>query len=266
MPGFGIGGGGSRTISSSRSYGSDLSSSTSGGVSSAGSQDSVAFEDIFARMFGGAEGAAGGLDPSMLTGAANEMFSSGTGFMDSLSGGAASDYMENRLSGDNEVLQQQIDLLGEDLGNFFSEQINPEITAQAIGGGQLGGGRQGVAQGMAAGEVGDQFRRGATALRAGDINARDAVAGTLGQQGIQSAATGFQGMGSILGAADMGFSAGMAPYERLAAILGGPTTLNQSFSNARDFAESSRWATNHSEAQSTSRSHNMMFQMSGTGE
>jgi hypothetical protein len=240
-------------------------SSVSGGFGVAASQDSVAFEDIFARMFGGAEGAAGGLDPSMLTGAANQLFSGGTSFMQGIGQDAGSQYMEGRLSGENPVLQEQIDLLGADLGKFFGEELNPQITSQAVAGGSLGGSRQGVAQGRGLDMVGEQFARGATALRAGDIGARDAVAGTLGQQGIQGAQVGLGGLGSMAGIADMGFGAGMAPYERLAAILGGPTTLNTSASTSADFARSLSSSYGYSNASSTSKSKGFNFGYSPGG-
>lgn len=203
-------------------------------------------------MFGGAEGAAGGLDPSMLTDAANQLFSGGQRFMDQIGGDAGSQYLEDRLGGDNDVLQQQIDLLGEDLGKFFSDELNPAITSQAVGGGQLGGGRQGVAQGQALQQVGDQFTRGATALRAGDIAARDAAAGTLAGNTVQGSAVGLQGLGGLADIANMGFSADMAPAQLLASILGGPTTLNTAGSTSADFARS--FSQSYGASQATNKS------------
>ncbi len=253
MP-FGFGATRSSTDSSSESFDRSSAGSTSGGFGVSSSEDRVAFEDIFARMFGGAEGAAGGLDPSMLTDAANQLFSGGMGVMDSLGGDAGSAYLGDRLSGDNEVLQQQIDLLGEDIGSFFNDQLMPGITSEAVGGGSLGGGRMGVAQGMAMQEVGDQFTRGATALRAGDIGARDAAAGTLAGQAGQNALTSLQGIPALAGIADMGFGAGMAPYERLAAIMGGPTTLTSAGSSSADFARSFSESYGESRARSRTRS------------
>lgn len=235
---------------SSSSYGQsssqDESSSigVSGGLSEQGSQSTstqgIAFEDIFQQLFGGAAGTAMNLDPSMLTDMANQLFSGGLNFMEGLGGGAGADYLESRLSGDNAVLEEQIDLLGEDLGNFFNEQLLPGITSEAVGGGALGGGRQGVAQGEAANMVGEQFRRGATALRAGDIAARDAAATSLEGLAIQGAGTGLQALPAMAGLAEMGFGAEMMPYMMLAQITGDPTVLTQaqssSYGSAADFA------------------------------
>ncbi len=256
MP-FGFGGSQSTTTSVSESYDQSNSASSSGASSSSQSDQRIAFEDIFARMFGGAEGAAGGLDPSMLTDAANQLFSSGMGFMQGIGGDQGSQYLQDRLSSDNEVLEEQIGMLGQDLGNFFNEELMPGITSQAADGGQLGGGRQGVAQGRAISEVGNQFTRGATALRAGDIAARDSAASTLAGNSISGAMAGFQGMGAMAGIADMGFSAGMAPYERLAAILGGPTVLGSSSSNSADWANAWSNSYGRSSARSDSESRSL---------
>lgn len=258
---FSFGGSSSSSQSQSQSREEAFSSSVSGGASQQSSEQSIAFEDVFARLFGGAEGAAMGLDPSMLTQAANSLFSSGTGFLGNIGGDAGSRYLEDRLSGDNAVLQEQIDALGSDLGQFFNEQIMPGITSEAVAGGALGGGRQGVAQGMGADAIARQFAQGATALRAGDINARDAAAGTLAGNTIQGAAVGLQGLPALAGLADMSMSAGLAPYERLAAILGGPTVLGSSQGSSFDFARamSESWGESSASSSSKSKSISMGF-------
>ena len=260
---FSFGATNSQSNSQSSSFNQSQAASASGGFGVSGSQDAVAFEDVFANLFGSASGAASGLDPSLLTGAANSLFNSGSGFMDGLGGDAGSNYLENRLGGDNEVLQQQIDLLGQDLGNFFSDEINPQITSQAISGGQLGGGRQGVAQGLAASALGDQFTRGATALRAGDIAARDSAAGLLSQNNVAGAQVGLGGLNGLAGLADMGFGAGLAPFERLAAILGGPTTLGSSSSESGNFANA--FSNSFGSSQATQNSSTRAFRL-GAGE
>jgi hypothetical protein len=270
---FGFGGSTGESSSSSSSQSSSYGQSDAGnialGSSESGSQtqDSIAFEDIFTQMFGGASNTAMGLDPSMLTQQANQMFSGGMNFMQNLGGGAGSAYLEDRLSGDNAVLEEQIDLLGQDLGKFFEEELLTGITSEAVGGGQLGGGRQGVAQGEAANMVGREFRQGATALRAGDIAARDAAAGNLESLNIQGASAGIQGLPGLAEIANMGFGADMLPYMLLSQITGGPTVLNSgnSFSTASDFATGystsfdTSQATSESESSSSNHSINMGF-------
>ncbi len=44
----------------------------------------------------------------------------------------------------------------------------PGITSEAVAGGALGGGRQGVAQGKAVESVGREFRRGSLEIRNAD--------------------------------------------------------------------------------------------------
>lgn len=244
----GFSAGGSGSVSASSSIGQAVGGSTS--------DQRVAFEDVFARLFGGAEGAAAGLDPSMLTEVSNQLFSGGVGFMDQLTGGADTDFLESRISGDDGLLEEQISELGEDIGSFFREQILPGITSEAIAGGSLGGGRQGVAEGAAADTAGREFRRGSTALRTGDAANRTEAAGMLGRTRIDSAATGLSSLGQVAGIADIGFGAELEPFERLSALLGGPTVLGASsssnvsssiarsdtesnaFNNAEDFARS----------------------------
>lgn len=244
----------SDTVSSSSSFNQSQASSISGGAAASSSEDRLAFEDIFARLFGGAEGAAGGLDPSLLTETANTLFTGGVGFLDQIGNDAGTAHLQSRLGGDNEVLQEQIDLLGDDLGKFFNEQLNPAITSQAVAGGALGGGRQGVAQGLATQAVGDSFSRGATALRAGDIAARDAAAGTLAQNSIQGALAAITGIPALGGVAEQGFSAGLRPFELLAGILGDPTRLNSTSSGSANFAQSLSSAFGSSTANSTTES------------
>lgn len=249
---FNMGASVSSSSSQSESYEEARSDSRSGGFSVAGSDQRVAFEDIFARMFGGAEGAAAGLDPSLLTNAANSLFGSGAAFMDQIGGDAGTQYLEGRLDSENPVLQEQIDLLGEDLGRFFNEELLPGITSNSVHGGALGGGRQGVAQGAAMREVGDQFTRGSVSLRAGDIAARDSAAMTLAGNSLDGASIGLGALPSMMGIANAGFSAGMQPYERLAAILGGPTTLGSSFSTSADWARA--WSESFGESSASSES------------
>ncbi len=91
--------------------------------------------------------------------------------------------------------------------------------------GTLGGGRQGVAQGKAIDAVGREFQRGATSLRTADMAQRDAAAGTLLQNRTAGATAGVNALPGVLGLAESGFGAELAPWQALAGIMGGPTTL-----------------------------------------
>lgn len=273
---FSFGGSTSRSQSSGRSQSTSFSAdeafsrsgsesgSVSGGISRAGSEDAsratsrenIAFEDVFARLYGNAESSAISLDPSLLTTAANQLFTGGTDFLSRIGGDAGSEFLEGRLAEGNPVLQEQIDLLSQDIGEFFSEQVNPVITSDAIRGGQLGGGRQGVAQGLAAEAAGEAFASGAVGLRAADIAQRDAIASGISDRTLAGADVALAGIPALAGAADLGFGAGLEPAARLAAILGGPTVLGASDSVSRgtSFATAEDFARAFSESFGTSES------------
>ena len=167
-----------------------------------------------------------------------------------------------RIAGGNDpAVQNQINQLGGDLTRNFN-QLLPGIESQAIGGGQLGGGRQGVAQGLLGQATQDAFGRGATQLRFDDLS-RQLTAGTaLGQQagqagnqlgvlglqnelgqaglnqaGLQSAAqTQLGGLGELQNQFNLGFSPFQTeffPAQSLAGIFGSPTVLSQGSSFGR---------------------------------
>jgi hypothetical protein len=102
------------------------------------------------------------------------------------------------------------------LGSLFRDEINPAISTGALGAGGYGGGRQGVAQGVAAGQLGNSYTQGL-----GDITAR-----ANQQAGAASQALGPMA-GLMGGVANMGQTAGQAMLANLSNILGGPTVLQQ---------------------------------------
>ena len=163
--------------------------------------------------------------------------------------------LQRQALGQNPQLQNQINQLGTDINRQFEQQL-PSITNQAIGGGQLGGGRQGVAQGLLGQSSIDAFQRGATQLRSDDIGrqlqAAQSLGGLQGQAGGQLGAlgqAGFLGQGQLnqqgqLGAGQLNlagqqalgsqFNLGLAPFQAqfgplqsLAQIIGSPTVLSQ---------------------------------------
>lgn len=238
----------SKATSSSASYGYQGSSSVQGSSSFGRSGQSLAFQDLFANLYGGASTAAAGMSGQPIQDAASMLFSGGMGFLDQLQGSPEADYLAGRVSGANPLLDQQIGALGEDLGRFFRDELNPAITSDAVAGGQLGGGRQGVAQGAATAAVAREFQRGATDLRTGDMMARDAAARDLMASRTANAGTGLGSLGALLGIAQTGSLANLAPFQALAQIMGGPTTLTSSESGsiaqaiADSFGEDSAWS------------------------
>jgi hypothetical protein len=133
--------------------------------------------------------------------------------------------LAQRASGQNPYMQSQIDQLGSDLGSFYREQINPALTSGGIQAGGLGGARQGIAQGMAADQVGDQFRQGASQLRFQDVAQQQMAANQFLQNQMQ-----------------------MSPYALMGQLMGvGPTVLtdawnmNEGSSSSTGSGSSSGW-------------------------
>ncbi len=111
-------------------------------------------------------------------------------------------------------IKAQTDSLRFGLGKLFTDEINPAIENAAIASGGFGGGRQGVAQGVAAGQLGNAFTQGL-----GDITAR---ANAQAQVAI----------GAAPGLAQAGVGAAAAPSQfgfdqlgQFAQLLGAPTVL-----------------------------------------
>ncbi|MFT3973156.1 MAG: hypothetical protein QM699_06825 [Amaricoccus sp.] len=107
------------------------------------------------------------------------------------------------------------------LGDLFRTEINPAIRTDAIGAGGFGGGRQGVAEGVAAGQLADTY-----AASLGDItaNANNTALSAANQAGS---------LGSII--QNLGMlptTAGLGQLSTLASILGDPTVLQQALATS----------------------------------
>lgn len=208
------------------------SSSTSVGQST--STQSLAFADLFQQLYGGAAGAAQGAlgQVPMLAASAQQLFTGGMGFLDNLGQDAGTQYLTNRVSGANPVLDEQLAGLRTEMQTLFSEDLMPGITARSVAGGTLGGGRQGVAEGLASKAVLSEYAKGATALRAQDQAARDSAAATVAGNSLAAANTGLGALPGLLELSEATATRELGVYSSLASILGGPTTLTQSQSTS----------------------------------
>lgn len=190
------------------------SSSLSQGSSVGGSSQTVAFEDLFKKLYGGASGAADAVNTGAISTAAKSLFTSGTGFLDTLSG-----------VGSDATTDAQVGALKTTLGDFFNEQLLPGITREGVSTGTLGGSRDAVATGQAAKGVASQLSAGVASI----LGNRDAAK-------TGAAGTGLSALQSLLGIDTQGELAGLSPYQALAQIVGGPTVLGSSFSQSQDIA------------------------------
>jgi len=238
------------------------SASLSRGAAQSTTQQSIAFEDIVRSLFGNATDAAAAqaANAGLFQDEAAQLFTGGLGFLDKLQRPAGSDYLESRVAGPDAAASSQIAALLESSGRLFNEQLMPAITSRGVSTGTLGGSRQSVSIGKAAGAVGQNFNSGVAQILANSQAARDAAAGTLSANSVNAAGTGLNALPSLLGLAGAGFNAGLSPYLQLSQILGSPTVLTQGQSTSDQVASaisqalSESFGTSQSESQSSSYS------------
>ena len=279
MP-FGIGGSKQSSSSESQSssfdnldqQGLNIGGSQSSSVGSSKSTQSIAFEDLFGKLFGGAGAAAGAVDTGAITEAANQLFGGGTQFLDQLfGGGVGAGFLEDRLAGSDDLVDQQIGLLEEDIGRFLSETVNPAITGGGVQAGTLGGGRGEVQRGIASRGAAEAFAKGAVDIRANERAATDSIAQFLAGDETTRAGTGLGSLGDLLNLVTGGSLAGLEPFAALATIMGPQTVLTDSESSqvagseAFDFGFDITTGRAGSQSSSSSRSSGKSFDF-GIGE
>lgn len=214
-------------VNGSSSFGVNGSSSVSDSLGRSSADQRVAFEDLFAQLYGGASSAAAGIDTGAIGGAAKQLFSGGLSFLQTLQANPGAEALAAR-AGDTTARDAQLDVLKTGLGDLFNEQLMPGVTSLGVSTGTLGGSRDAVARAQAAKAVAGQYATGAAQILASDQAGRDAAAGKLGDLTVAGAGTGLSALDSIYGLAQGGELAGLSPYQALAQILGGPTVLGSS--------------------------------------
>ena len=174
--------------------------------------------------------------------------------------------LQGQAGGNPALVAAQTGQLSDVLAQQFNEQLNPAISRQAQGFGQLGGGRQGVAQGLA---IQGQQR----ALAAGNVGFQQADAaraqqaalggGQLFGQGIQQ---GFQGLGAQAGFLGQGLQAQFQPGQQLAQLIGGPTVLSQqqAFDQSSQFGFDVNRSSQFAQSTSSGRSSGINFGFGAT--
>jgi hypothetical protein len=144
--------------------------------------------------------------------------------------------MAGRL-GNDDVLTQQIKTLQESLMSGFGETL-AQTRSGAIGSNTFGGGRQGVAEGVAARGLNQQLMQGVTGLLTESQKQKDSIAGGLAERGTANAATGLGSLAEMLGLSQAGATADMLPFSILSQIMGGPTSLTDSFQASSSYGQS----------------------------
>jgi hypothetical protein len=159
--------------------------------------------------------------------------------------------MAAQFAGGNQELQnRQISDLGTSMGNFFNEQLAPGIRGSAVAAGGMGGGRQQLAMGQAAGDVAEQYQQGVTGIMSNNYGMQQQAAfqadqNKMGAAGMQSS---LAGMMSNLGMNDVNMN--WSNLQNLQGLMGSPTVLNSGGSQAYSQSE------NTTSANSVSKSRN----------
>ena len=148
-------------------------------------------------------------------------FNQGQNFLNQIGNNPFEQNLQQFANPNNELAQQNIDMLGSNLSNQFNNQILPGIQSNAIGGGALGGGRQGVAEGIAASGVSNAFAQGSQGILNNTYNQAQQASQFGSQFNLQQAMSGLGGLGQFQ-------QQQFAPMQALAQILGNPAILNQS--------------------------------------
>ncbi len=144
-------------------------------------------------------------------------------------GGASAQFMDTN----RQLESRQIADLGTNLGNFFNQQLMPGLQGAAVGVGAVGGGRQQLAQGQAAGQVAQQYQQGVTDIMANSQASRQQAAGQVdsNMMGASQGIGQLSGMMNNLGLSNM--NANWAGLENFAGLLGSPTILSNSFASSQ---------------------------------
>lgn len=217
-------------FNTSRSESASRGASSSLDRSRTSTDQNIAFEDVFARMFGRATNAADrAVDASGgVSDAAGLLFNSGTGVIDRLSGGGAgAEFLEGRLSG-TDVADAQIGRLSTELERFLTEDANRAITSGGVAAGTFGGTRGEVREGIALRGATEALALGTTDILKNEQAARDSAAGVLLGSETDRGATALAGLPGLAGLAELGANAELSPLMALSGIIGPQTALTTS--------------------------------------
>ncbi len=158
-------------------FSSNKSSSESSGRSFVDPSQAPFLNFLRNMALGQAQGAMG--QQGALQGVSQGLLGQGQQFLGNLQG-----------LGSPAMQQQQMGQLTANLGQAFQQQVLPGIRRGAVATGTLGGGRQGVAEGVAAGQFGQALTSGFTDIMANAERMR-----------LGAAQTGLGSLGSMMGIA-----------------------------------------------------------------
>lgn len=242
---MGISGGSQQSNSSGYGYNQSLAQSINAASSNVWAPQAGALTGLYGQAGNLAAGQQG-----QVGAAANALSAPGVaaaqGGLRSLQGIAAGNTPLSMYANPNSALaQQQLGNATNDITQNFQRNILPSITSNAGLAGGIGGSRMALAQGVAGGDAASAIAKAGT-----DIYSNMYNTGAQSAAGLTDAMS--QAAGMIPSAAQGIYNLGMAPFQAqwapltsLAGILGGPTTLSQSYglSQAQSMGEQAQQAT-----------------------
>jgi hypothetical protein len=240
---MGISGGSSSGQTSSDSYGysQSLAQSLQRSQSSVWGGQAGALQDLYGRATNLADQQQG-----QVSNAANQAVRQGMPLYDQ-----ASDTLSKLAGGggplaryatpNNALAKQQLSQMSQQIGQNFSREILPGIRTDAGAVGGMGGSREQIAKGLAAGGAADAIARAGTDLYAQQYQTGAAAAEALSGQ-RQGAAAALPGIAtSAYQLAMSPFQAAWSPISSLASAIGGPTLVSQSAGLSRAQTQAENW-------------------------
>lgn len=149
--------------------------------------------------------------------------------------------LANYANPNGDLARRMLDDASGAIGENFNRNILPGITSAAGQVGGIGGSREALARGVAAGDAANAIGRAAT-----DIYGQQYALGAQAAAGLTDARlSAAQALpGAAAGAVNLGmqpYAASWAPLTSLANILGGPTVLGQSAGMSIAQGQSENW-------------------------
>ena len=167
--------------------------------------------------------------------AGQELYGMGLQQLQGLQGNPFMQSLQAQAGGNPELVQQQVNQLGQDIGFQFQNQIMPSIGREAVGIGAFGGSRQGVAEGIAGRGAADALSRGITDIYSQDARRQLEAASIGGGLYSQNALGGLASMGDLMNVGLSQFTGGFAPLLAYNQIVGAPTVLDTSRTRSKSF-------------------------------
>lgn len=228
---MGFSGGSSNNSSSSYGYGYNQSLAQSLNAQQSNQNVWGAQAPALGNMYGQAQALAGkqagaGAASQALVDRNMGAVNQGIGAMGKIAGGGGP--LAAYAQPNNALARQQLDAASAAIGENFQRNIIPGITSAAGQVGGIGGSREALARGVAAGDASNAIARAATDIYSQQygIGAQAAAGQTDAMLTAASAMPGAATSAVNLGMSP--YAAAWAPLQSMAQILGGPTVLGQS--------------------------------------